>query len=102
MELEFKEYMKAILEYNVEPEFKISENAFVVVLPNVNYKIDVEDNDFKVLKIIKNKENISRKDIEIELDLSKSTINLLLNKLLKDGKIQQKGKGRNITYSIKK
>jgi len=93
---------ESYLKYSTEPEFKISENAFVVVLPNVNYKIDVEDTDFKVLKIIKNRENVSRKDIEIELDLSKSTINLLLNKLLKEGKIQQKGKGRNITYSIKK
>lgn len=93
---------ESYLKYSVEPEFKISENAFVVVLPNVNYKIEVEDTDFKVLKIIKNRENVSRKDIEIELNLSKSTINLLLNKLLKDGKIQQKGKGRNITYSSKK
>lgn len=88
------------LKYNAEPEFKISENAFVVILPNVNYQID-EENDVKVLKIIKSRKNVNRKDVEEELNLSKSTVNLLLNKLLKEGKIQQEGKGRNVRYRIK-
>lgn len=93
---------ESYLEYNVEPEFKISENAFVVVLPNVNYKIDAEDNEVKTLKIIKNRDSISRKEIELELNLSKSTINLILNKLLKQGKIYQEGNGKNTRYSIRK
>ena len=92
---------ESYLKYNVEPEFKISQNAFVVALPNVNYKINIDDNDVKVLKIIKNRESVNRKDIEIELNLSKSTITLLLNKLLKEGKVQQEWKGRNVRYSIK-
>lgn len=87
--------------YNVEPEFKISENAFVVVLPNVNYKIDLEDNDEKVLKIIRNRGNVSRKNIEMELKLSKSAVTLILNRLIKEGKIQQEGKARNTKYHIK-
>jgi len=87
--------------YNVEPEFKISENAFVVVLPNVNYKINFEENDEKVLKIFKKRENVSRKDIENELKLSKSTVTSILNKLLEKGKIQQEGKARNTKYHIK-
>lgn len=87
--------------YSVEPEFKISENAFVVVLPNINYKLDIDDNDEKVLKIIRNGGKVSRKDIEIELKLSKSTVTLILNKLLDEGKIQQEGKARNTKYYIK-
>ncbi|MCG8541174.1 MAG: putative DNA binding domain-containing protein [Clostridia bacterium] len=87
--------------YSVEPEFKISENAFVVVLPNINYKLDIDDNDEKVLKIIRNGGKVSRKDIEIELKLSKSTVTLILNKLLDEGKIQQEGKARNTKYHIK-
>lgn len=87
--------------YSVEPEFKISENAFVVVLPNVNYKINFEENDEKVLKIIKNRENVGRKDIEVELKLSKSTVTSILNKLLEKGKIEQEGKARNTKYHIK-
>ena len=86
----------------MKPEFKISENAFLVVLPNVNYKIDVEDNEAKTLKIIKNRDRISRKEIEMELNLSKSTIDLILNKLLKQEKIRQEGNGRNVRYSIRK
>jgi len=87
--------------YSVEPEFKISENAFVVVLPNVNYKIDLDNNNEKILKIIKNRVNVSRKDIETDLKLSKSTVTLMLNKLLQEGKIQQEGKARNTRYCIK-
>lgn len=87
--------------YSVEPEFKVSENAFVVVLPNVNYKLDIEDNDEKVLKIIKNRGNVGRKEIEIELNLSKSTVTLILNRLLEEGKIKQEGKARNTKYRIK-
>jgi ATP-dependent DNA helicase RecG len=84
--------------YGVEPEFKLSENAFMVVLPNANYRQDLEGNDEKVLRIIKNKENVSRKEVEKELGLSKSTVNLILKKLLKEGKIVQEGSARNIIY----
>lgn len=87
--------------YSVEPEFKISENAFVAILPNVNYKTDSVDNEEEVLKIIKDRTNVTRKDIELELNLSKSSVILLLNKLLEEGKIQQEGKARNIKYRIK-
>lgn len=55
----------------------------------------------KVLKIAKNKVNVSRKDIEMELKLSKSTVTLILNRLLEEGKIQQEGKTRNTKYHIK-
>lgn len=91
---------ESYLKYKMEPEFKISENAFVVVLPNVNYKMNLIDNDEKVFKIIKIRGNVSRKDIESELKLSKSTITLILNRLLEEGKIKQEGKARNTTYHI--
>jgi ATP-dependent DNA helicase RecG len=84
--------------YGVEPEFKLSENAFMVVLPNANYRQDLEGNDEKVLRIIRNKENVSRKEVKKELGLSKSTVNLILKKLLKEGKIVQEGSARNIIY----
>lgn len=56
----------------------------------------------KVLKIAKNKVNVSRKDIEMELKLSKATVTLILNRLLEEGKIQQEGKARNTKYHIKR
>jgi ATP-dependent DNA helicase RecG len=92
---------ESYLKYNVKPEFKISENAFVAILPNVNFKTDSEDNNEKVINIIKNRRNVSRKDIQNELNLSKSTTTLILNKLLEEGKIEQKGKARNTRYCIK-
>lgn len=88
-------------QYNIDPEFKISENAFVVVLPNVNYKSHIDNNDEKVFKVIKNRGSVRRRDIEDELKLSKSTVNLILNKLLKKGKIEKEGRARNIKYHVK-
>jgi ATP-dependent DNA helicase RecG len=84
------------------PEFKASENAFVVILPNINHKSDLNSNEDKLLDIIDTRQSITRKEIEVELDLSKSSVNLILNKLLKEGKIEKEGKARNIRYISKK
>lgn len=86
--------------YAVKPEIKISENAFVLTLPNVNVNSEIDTNDYRVLSIIKEKGKVTRKDIETELKLSKSTATLILNKLLNEGKIKQEGKARNTTYCI--
>lgn len=86
--------------YAVKPEIKISENAFVLILPNVNVNSEIDTNDYRVLSIIKEKGKVTRKDIETELKSSKSTATLILNKLLNEGKIKQEGKARNTTYYI--
>ena len=86
--------------YSIEPEFKISENAFVAILPNVNYNVDIKDNDTLVLEIIKKKKIASRKDIENSLDLSKSTVTTILNRLLDMGKVSQEGKAKNTRYTL--
>lgn len=92
--------------FNLEPEFKISENAFVVILPNCNFQpqIEVENSDNEidyVFKLIKKTKNITRKNIEDELKLSKSRVTVILNKLLDSGKIKQEGKARNTKYNIR-
>ncbi|WP_352420873.1 RNA-binding domain-containing protein [Proteiniborus sp.] len=87
--------------YDLIPEIKVSENAFVMVLPNVNYKENLNTNEEKVLDIIKQKEPVARRDIELEIGLSKSSVNLILKKLIKEAKIKQEGKARNTRYSIK-
>jgi ATP-dependent DNA helicase RecG len=87
--------------YAVGPEFKASDHAFLVTLPNVNYKVKHETNGEKTLAIIKAKGIAGRKEIEKELGLSKSSVTIILNKLLTAGKIKQEGNARNTSYRLK-
>jgi ATP-dependent DNA helicase RecG len=87
--------------YAVGPAFKASDHAFVVTLPNVNYKVHSETNEEKALAIIKVKGIAGRKEIEKELGLSKSSVTIILNKLLTEGKIKQEGNARNTSYRLK-
>jgi ATP-dependent DNA helicase RecG len=84
--------------FGVKPEFNISEHAFVVTLPNTSYKKEVKPNEEKALEIIKIRGKVARKELEEELGLSKSSATLILNKLLDEGEIIQKGNARNTTY----
>ncbi len=87
--------------YDVNPEFKISKNAFVTTLPNTCYKKEVKGNEEKALDIIRTKGSVARKDLEKKLGLSKSGVNIILNKLLNGGKIVQTGNARNTRYKLK-
>lgn len=80
-----------------KPKIEISEHAFVVTLPNMNYKIEISNKD-KVLDIIMNRPKTSRAFIEKELGLSKTSVTLLLKELIAEGKIIQEGKARNTVY----
>jgi ATP-dependent DNA helicase RecG len=84
--------------FGVKPEFNISEHAFVVTLPNTGCRKEVKTNEEKALEIIKIRGKAARKELEEELGLSKSSITLILNKLLDEGEIMQKGKARNTMY----
>ncbi|QGG47223.1 RNA-binding domain-containing protein [Heliorestis convoluta] len=88
--------------FRVDPEFHISDNAFVVVLPNTRYKKDLKSNEEKVLEIIGRKERVARRELEKELGLSKSSVTIILNKLLDEGFIVQKGNARNTVYQLVK
>lgn len=88
--------------FSFNPEFNISEHAFVVALPNTSYKNDVKANEEKALEIIKIRGKVARKELEKELGLSKSSVTIILNKLLDEGDIIQKGNARNTTYHYSK
>jgi Mn-dependent DtxR family transcriptional regulator len=66
--------------------------------PNLGYKKEVKPNEEKALEIIKIRGKVARKELEEELGLSKSSVTLILNKLLDEGDIIQKGNARNTTY----
>lgn len=85
-----------------EPKIDIAAHAFVITLPNINYVAEEKSNAEMVLEIIKNRQSTSRSFIEKELNLSKSSVRLLLTQLIGEGKIIQQGNARNTVYVINK
>ncbi len=87
-----------------KPKIEISPNAFKITLPNVFYDqadFDLKPDDSRmneVLKLLKDKETIARKDVDELLDISQSTSSILLREMLKEGLIVKEGSGRNLRY----
>lgn len=97
-------------------KIEVTENAFKIILPNVNYNnsnaesplnnITIEENlpteYVKVLEFLNNNEFITRLDVENLLDVKQSTANRLLKKLQSQGFICQIGNGKKTKYTLKK
>ena len=59
------------------------------------------DRDYRILDIIKDKGEVSIKDIsDVILDCSEKTIQRTLNKMIKNGKVEKKGERRWARYSL--
>ena len=94
--------------YNLKPVFKAETGAFQVILPNIHYQSEIEENIEKqplVLadeykKIINFLEQgiKSRKEIQEHIELSQSKIITMLRELLSLGLIVKIGNGKNTKY----
>ncbi len=94
-----------------KPKIEVSDNAFKIILPNKNaiingsvnhIKCSSNTNIEKVLSLLRQKQNIIRKDIEKELNVSQATAILLLNKMQKENLIVKIGAGKNSSYILRK
>lgn len=94
-----------------KPKIEVSDNAFKIILPNKNaiingsvnhIKCSSNTNVEKVLSLLRQKQNIIRKDIEKELNVSQATAILLLNKMQKENLIVKIGAGKNSSYILRK
>ena len=56
--------------------------------------------EIKIIELIKNKEKITRKDIEEKFSFGKTKSSILLKKLVEKQIIQVKGNGKNTYYII--
>ena len=81
-----------------KPEINITANAFVVILPNINYFHGEKTDKEKTIDFINENDSVSRMYIENELGISKSSARNLIKELLEEYKIQQIGKGKNTRY----
>lgn len=91
----------------VKPIIEVSNNAFKITLPNLNYHQEMHEVGIKnermkmVLSLFGKKDSIVRKDVDDLLGVSQSTSSILLREMLDDGLIVKVGRGRNLKYRLK-
>lgn len=61
-------------------------------------KISATAEEDKILQMFRNRETVTRKDVESEFNISKSTALRILNSLDKKGYIVKKGTGKDASY----
>jgi len=89
----------------IKPNIELSDNAFKITLPNINYyasmiDVNVSDRERKVVALLKDTESISRKDIEDALCISQATAILLLRDMQKKRLITRVGSGKSLRYTL--
>ena len=92
-----------------EPQIETSDNAFKIILPNLNAHADPNDPDARqnggspeeaVIALAKKQNSFTRKDVEEELGISQSACGRMLKQMAQRGQIIQEGKGRNTHYLL--
>lgn len=101
---------EAYLGTGKEPKIEISDNAFKIILPNLNVHIGLEKlavnkskqhlEEEAVINLAKRQSTFTRKDIERELKISQTACGRLLRQMIERKQIVQEGKGRNTHYRI--
>lgn len=98
----------------VKPQFKISNNAFKIILPNINYAGDRKevaafeiskgtDRAYRqeiLLHLAEKQGSIIRKDVEAILQVSQATAILILRDMVERGLLVKEGTGKQQKYRI--
>lgn len=101
--------MEAYFGTGKEPQIETSDNAFKIILPNLNAHADQDDPDARqnggspeeaVIALAKKQNSFTRKDVEEELGISQSACGRMLKQMAQRGQIIQEGKGRNTHYLL--
>lgn len=97
-------------EFEFNPQFATTENAFKIILPNLNYQkknnkiqedivvYDCPEN--KIVEFAKTHTQFTRKDVQDAFNLSQTTCGRILNRMKEEGQISQHGKGKNTFYIL--
>ena len=92
------------------PQIETSDNAFKIILPNLNAisestkpaqtgsEKDIPEK--KVIALTKERGSITRKEVEMLLDMGQSSCGRFLKKMTENGLLIQEGKGKNTRYSL--
>ncbi len=92
---------------DLKPVIELSENVFKIILPNKNYveQKQIMNNKLSkeelILEYLKINQTIKREIVEEILNLSKSGARKVINKMIEQNLIIQKGAGKNTIYVLK-
>ena len=94
----------------ITPQIETSDNAFKIILPNLNANTEPEKPnpitppkdtpEEKVIALTKERSFVTRKEVEILLGIGQSSSGRLLRKMTENGQIVQEGKGKNTHYLL--
>lgn len=92
------------------PRIETSDNAFKIILPNLNVNTKQEEafadqpsgdsQENSVVDLAKKQGSFTRKDLEKELGISQTACGRLLKRMVESGQIVQEGKGRSTHYRL--
>ena len=98
-------------EYGLEPKFEVSDHAFKVTLPNINYKAaaapsvtetrtsaPLASREGAVLELLSRGGLTTRRDVQEKLGVSQATAILLLREMTARGLLVRHGGGRQVKY----
>ena len=112
-----KKIMGAYANALVQPKIKTTNNAFKIILPNVNFTpkaaeahkkfenaaaLDLDSNEEKVLQFLREHLMITRKETQTLLEVSQSTAGRILKAMVDSGRIKQIGGSRTTRYELRK
>jgi ATP-dependent DNA helicase RecG len=95
-------------QFNLKPSFAVTDNAFKVTLPNVNYKqekkdiiIDVLNQKEKIIKYLEQYGKIKRETVDMLFNVSSARSKIILSEMIKENLIIKEGTGKNTYYVLK-
>lgn len=112
-----KKIMGAYANALVQPKIKTTNNAFKIILPNVNFTpkaaevhkdfekaadLVLDSNEEKVLQFLREHMMITRKETQTLLEVSQSTAGRILKAMVDSGRIKQIGGSRTTRYELRK
>lgn len=112
-----KKIMGAYANALVQPKIKTTNNAFKIILPNVNFTpkaaevhkdfekaadLAFDSNEEKVLQFLREHLMITRKETQTLLEVSQSTAGRILKAMVDSGRIKQIGGSRTTRYELRK
>lgn len=112
-----KKIMGAYANALVQPKIKTTNNAFKIILPNVNFTpkaaevhkdfekaadLALDSNEEKVLQFLREHLMITRKETQKLLEVSQSTAGRILKAMVDSGRIKQIGGSRTTRYELRK
>lgn len=97
--------VKAYAGTGLEPKIEVTNNAFKITLPNLNFSVNAAAyepptaDEERILSYLVANEYIVRSDVDKLLGVSQSTSNRILKRMLERQMIVQNGTGKNTKYT---